>query len=347
MKSRLLSRRELERLSAARGVEALIAGLTRTVYRRPVEAALARAGGLACITLALHHDLESNTRRLRAFFRGEAARSVEIVLGAYDIHNLKAILRGLSTQAPPSDILATVLPVGELPASVLAELARAPDPRAAVDILASMDLRFARPLLTLRATRPDATTVEMEICLDQWYYRNAFAALEEMRGQGGYLHPALQLDADWTNVMTVLRLVHTSDEQPLLRSSPGAAVPGDLFVGPGRLSFSRLAQAADEKSVECAISLLAEHVAAYQAPLSAALAAYRSAGTLSAAERELDRFRLRWLAQLPARDPLGIGVLLGYLALKRNEVRNLRWLAHAGHIGLKPEAIRAGLELIP
>ena len=188
MKSRLLSRRELERLSAARGVEALIAGLTRTVYRRPVEAALARAGGLACITLALHHDLESNTRRLRAFFRGEAARSVEIVLGAYDIHNLKAILRGLSTQAPPSDILATVLPVGELPASVRRAGAR---PAHAAVHLASMDLRFARPLLA--CVRPGQTPPQSEGSA----WTNGITVTHSPRWRKcaarWVLHPALQL----------------------------------------------------------------------------------------------------------------------------------------------------------
>lgn len=346
MKSRLLSRRALERLSEAKSVEALITGLTQTVYRRQVEAALARASGLGCINLALHGDLESSLGRLRTFYDGEAAQAVAIVLGAYDIHNLKAILRGLSTQAAPSDILATVLPVGELPAPVLAELARAPDPRAAVDILASMDLRFAQPLLALRATRPDATTAEMELRLDQWYYREAFAALDEMRDHGGYLRPALQLDADWTNVLTVLRLVHAPEGQPSLRSWTDAGEPGNLFVGPGRLSFAQLARAAGEESVERAFAVLAATVAGYQAPLTAALAAYQAAGALSAAERELDRFRLRWLAQLPAKDPLGIGVLLGYLALKRNEIGNLRWLAHANRMGLKAEAIRAGLELV-
>ena len=47
-----------------------------------------------------------------------------------------------------------------------------------------------------------------------------------------------------------------------------------------------------------------------------------------------------------SRDPLGIGVLLGYVALKVNEVANLRWIAQGINLGLKSEAIRAGLEIV-
>jgi vacuolar-type H+-ATPase subunit C/Vma6 len=43
------------------------------------------------------------------------------------------------------------------------------------------------------------------------------------------------------------------------------------------------------------------------------------------------------------KDPLGIGVVLGYLALKLNEIRNLRWIAHGINSGLPVKIIRSEL----
>jgi vacuolar-type H+-ATPase subunit C/Vma6 len=39
-------------------------------------------------------------------------------------------------------------------------------------------------------------------------------------------------------------------------------------------------------------------------------------------------------------------VTLGYIALKVNEIGNLRWIAHGLGLGLAPDAIKADLELV-
>jgi vacuolar-type H+-ATPase subunit C/Vma6 len=52
------------------------------------------------------------------------------------------------------------------------------------------------------------------------------------------------------------------------------------------------------------------------------------------------------MAEQIKKDPLGIGVVLGYVALKVNEVNNIRWITHGINLTLKPEAIRAELEVV-
>jgi vacuolar-type H+-ATPase subunit C/Vma6 len=67
---------------------------------------------------------------------------------------------------------------------------------------------------------------------------------------------------------------------------------------------------------------------------------------LSDIERKLRHVRLVQLAAMIGRDPLGIGVTLGYIALKVNEIGNLRWIAHGINLGLAPDAIKADLEIL-
>jgi V/A-type H+-transporting ATPase subunit C len=341
MKSRLLSSLELEKLADAGNLQALIAELSKTSYREAVEAALARVSGLECIAAALHGDLDSTIKKIRSFYDGRAGEMVAVVLRAYDVRNLKAILRGLSKRARPDEILFTVLPVGELTDDILSELSRAVDPRDAIDMLATMALPFAHPLLRLRGDRPGAETPEMELILDQWYYEESFNYLQRKQQTEGILFSALQRDADITNLHTVIRFAYAPEERKFLNDWLGSDDITRLFVGPGKLSFDLLESAGKKETVDASVEILTG--TAYGAPVRTGLEAYASTGRLSVFENQLDRFRLGWLSRLIGKDPLGIGLVLGFLALKTTEVSNIRWIAHGIFLGLPANSIRSEL----
>jgi V/A-type H+/Na+-transporting ATPase subunit C len=342
LKSRLLPQRELENLADNTSLSGLIAALVQTSYRKPVESALTRASGMDCINEALHLDLTGTLDNIRTFYRDQAAGLVAIVLRAYDVHNLKTILRGLAKNVTPGEILPVLLPVGDLKYFVLADLARSPGTRAAIDLLASMNAPIARPLLQLRAESPGADVPDMEVALDQWYFRVATEYLKDTSQTDEVLFAALKLDADIVNLLTVLRFAHAPAERTLPGNRSGSWEVHQLFVGPGRLSIALLARAASVDTVKAAVDILAG--TPYEAPLRDGLETYAQSNRLSSFEKQLRKFRLNWAIKLIARDPLGIGVLIGYLALKINEIGNIRWIAHGINLGLKPNAIRMELE---
>jgi vacuolar-type H+-ATPase subunit C/Vma6 len=343
MRSRLLARPELDTLSEAGNLRALAAALAQTPYRPALEAALVHLAEREALSRALRDDLDVTVGNIRRFYRDKAAARVMLLLRAYDIHNLKALLRGLASGATPDEIRAVLLPAGELGSDVLVELAQAANVRVALDLLATMALPFARPLLRLRAEKPGATTPEMELRLDQWYFQQAFDDLE--RAPDATLLNALRLEADLVNLQTVLRLATMSDERQELAAALGTGDASDLLVGPGRIPLAVLVRAASAESLNGAIEQLAGTVC--DAPLAAGMERYRQTGRLSSFERELYRYRLGSLGSLIAREPLAIGVVLGYLALKMNEVNNLRWIANGIYLGMKPETIRAELVYAP
>lgn len=342
MKSRLLTRRELEALVESRTLAAFINGLAQTAYRKAVEAALARASGMECIAEALRIDLVNTLGRVASFYPERAREMVNIALRGYDLHNLKAILRGLDKNVPPGEILSALLPVGELKYATLVELSRAPGARGVVDMLASMNLPYARPLLRLRAEHPGAGVTEMELALEKWHYQQAFNRLKETNQSETALFVALQLEADIANVLTALRFAHAPGERRVVGGRMGVLDFERLFVGPGRLSFATLARAASQEKVAAAVEVLAG--SPYEQSLRAGLEVYARSNRLSAFEKQLRKYRLHWLAALIIKDPLGIGVVLGYMSLKSNEISNLRWIANGINLGLKTEAIRTELE---
>lgn len=344
MKSRLLSRLELEALAEAGSLNGLIAALTRTPYRKPVEAALARTSGMNCITSALRDDLINTLGKIQSFYQGEAQDMVVIVLRSYDIHNLKAILRGLSHHIISTEILSALIPVGELKSDILVDLTRASDPRVAIDLLASMNSPFARPLLKLRAEVPGADIPRMELALEKWGFSQAMGFLESELHDGKVLSSSLNLDADLANLLTVLRFAQAPEERKLLRQWLREESLYPLLIGPGSLPFDLLVRAGMQVTLDAAVEAFAGSV--YEEYLRAGLTSYAGSSRLSDLERQLRRFRLRWMSGKILSDPLGIGVVLGYSALKVNEVSNLHWIAQGTSLGLNAQSIRANLEFI-
>lgn len=344
MKSRLLPQRELEALAETGSLEGLIAALTKTVYQKPVEAALTRGTGMQCIDEALRNDLVNTVGKIGGFYKESAGKMVAIILRIYDIHNLKAILRGLSKNVPTGDILTVLLPIGELKMSTLRELAQVNNPREAIDLLASMGLSFAWPLLNVRAEVPGADTFELELALDKWYYQEARQTLRSETGMVDPLSSALALEADLANTLTLLRFAQYPHERDLLRDRLGTDEITHLFTGPGHIPFEILSNACRQDTVASAIETLSGTF--FEPALRAGLEAYAHSDLLSDIERQLKHYRLKWMAGQIKKDPLGIGVALGYVALKVNEVGNIRWITQGINLGLKADAIRAELEMI-
>jgi vacuolar-type H+-ATPase subunit C/Vma6 len=82
---------------------------------------------------------------------------------------------------------------------------------------------------------------------------------------------------------------------------------------------------------------------AYEDPLRRGLEEFKSRGRLSVFENQLDRFQLDWCRRWISKDPLGIGLVLGYIALKTAEVSNLQWIAYGINLGMNASSIRSQL----
>ncbi len=338
MKSRLLPREELAVLADEADLEAMLNALTRTPYRKAAELALVRHDGLTALTRTLQVDMDGRLKKIERFFTGKTADLVQLVLIRYDVDNLKAVLRGLSQQLPAEEILAATLSRGTIVASDLTQLAQAANAREAIDLLATWRFPIAQPLLALRVEKPGAALWQMETALEQWYFDEVEA--EEQKA-GRALRDYLGLYADCTNMMTVIRLVGQEGRAIFFRRQFDAANPLPLLIGPGKLPFRLLVEAAQEETVQEAVSRLDSTT--YGRTLAEALGQYRSTGRISIFERALHRLRLRQAASFFVRDPHGIGILLGYLFLSGNELANLRRVGQGIYLRRPTAEIQADL----
>jgi len=141
-----------------------------------------------------------------------------------------------------------------------------------------------------------------------------------------------------------LRFAHDPRERDILRNKLGSDEIALLFIKAGRIPIETLSTAAMQDAVSSAVESLAG--TAFESALRAGLEIYSRSNRLSDIEKKLRHYRLEQLAWLIQKDPLGIGVPLGYVALKVNEVGNIRWIAQGVNLDLKAEAIQAELETV-
>lgn len=340
MKSRLIPGQELIELAESESVQELISALSHTDYKKPIEAALAYSIGMECITLALLNAMVQTLNNIINFYHDEPHQMINIILQRYDIDNLKAILRGLSNNVPSPEIQRALLPVGETGREVLEYLTKAPGLREAIDTMASMNLTIAYPLIKLRTQYPGASTFDMEIELEKWYFDESIKHLESLRTDSSNLETALKLDADFINLLTIMRSVHELDGYENLQSAVGNITR--LFVGPGFIAFEWLKKTAQVDQMEAIQVGLSG--SKYEQAFIEGLEVYKNSGKLSDLEKRLKCYQVDWTRKLINKDPLGIGLVIGYLALKMQELRNLRWIAQGVNMNLKSESIQKQLE---
>lgn len=338
MKSRLLSRQTLVELAGSGSVQGLLNALTKTAYREAVETALVQYAGWEGLAAALENDLVNTVGKARNFYAGKAAELATLVFRRYDVYNIKTILRGLRQRVPANEILNNTLPIGELQPADLATLVRLESARGAIDLLATWREPLAQPLLRVRSAPDEADLFQMELALERWYFDTSMAVAAE---ESEALQQTLMLDADVNNVLIALRLIGVEGAATFLRQRFDAEDAGPLFVGPGRISPPLLIEAVDQETVPQAVVVLEE--TPYAQVLAEALRQYRVTGRLSEFERAFTREKLRQGRGLFIRDPHGIGVLIGYIALKTAEIANLRWIGQGLWLGEDPDTIRAEL----
>ncbi len=339
MKSRLLSKEILESLARAENLETFITSLTKTPYTKSVEAALTRVSGVAVIAEAIRQDLVMTMGTIHSYYEGIAALSVSQLLRIYDVQNLKAVLRGLSRQLSPDEIMVAILPVSEIPESIWRLLSQAEEPRAAIDLLTTLRLPFAQTLMDLRAREAGASIAEMELALERWYFIQAQEYITSTPGVSFILPAFINLEADLKNILTVIRFAYLPSERVRLVHDGLTR----YLVGPGEVSFQILESAGKQNSIETAVQVLAN--TPYVKAIWAGYKSFAVSGRLSDIELHLRRYQRNWSRDQMRLDSLGIGVPIGYLALKTNEINNLRWIAHAILQGLDHRTVQAGLEL--
>lgn len=342
MRSRLLGPDDYDDLLGKASVEEVITRLVESPYKDDIEAALLRYDGARCVFHAVRTNKTHSLLQLRRFYEGEPAALVDLLLRSWDRNNLIAVLRGVAHDVPSEDILAATVPVGEIDAVALRELAGQPGIREVLDLMTVWRLPHAAALKAARAQPGGVADLDaLELALNREHYAAIREALAGRDGNRKLLLQQIEAEIDILNITATLRLARLPEQVPLVRHRYSSSDIRPLLIEPGgRVPAKRLVALADEATgVEAVVRGLSN--TPYRQALEAGWTRYREAqGGIPALERELERWSARESAAMFHRDPLTIAIPIGYLGYKEAEAENLRLIARGAELRVRKEFVR-------
>ena len=337
MRSRLFTRAFLDDLMGAQDVKRVIQMLQDTEYSVDIDAEIIHGKTFRSIDEALKRNMVRTFQKVIGFSNDQAGLLLTTLLGRWDLFNLKTIIRGKHMELSPDEIAVSLMPLASFKEVDLNVLTREPDVRAVIDTLATWGVEYAAPLRDAVVEYIKTQDLSfLELSLDRYY---AVSAANRLRGRGQNYQVArrvLGAQTDSTNLLTVFRL---------LKADMHDIDPSRFFLSGGldidEAQFSTLAAMSDVDEVLDRLKSTP-----YGKPLEEVVLTYIEEGSISVFERALEEFVTRRAFAAGRGDPLGVGILIGYLWAKQNEVTNLRIIVKGISVGMPVERMRKELIVV-
>lgn len=314
MRSHLLTRDFFIRLVETDGFDNLHSMLEQTVYRREINEAILMDPERPDYDGALSLNLYISFRKIHDATGADAHRLVGLLLSRYDILNIKTILRGKKGHATPTEIGSLLIPVGNLRMEMLQQIAKEREIRDVLNVMTALQIKYARPLVQAmpRYQKRDGDLAVLELALDRFYFNDVTSQLEGRDRNVEMVRQMVRSEIDMRNISTLVRIRGIKLED---FEVTGLMIPGGTLTQEQFLALYRLGDVAQ---------IVSEYPdSRYRKLLERALAEYQELDVV-AFDRELEHELVRAGVAMSNVDVLGIGVIIGYLSSKQNEVVNLR-----------------------
>ena len=339
--SQLIPRKIMDSLAESSNVETFLSALLKTTYKVAVERAYTLVDDrMQRVEETFDFDIDKSVKNIQKYYEGQPAHLIELFLAQFDLTNIFTILKGLFFNQSSDEIKRSLQPLGNMSRSILFLLAGSVDYSDALNKMVSLQLAYAQPLIDLRRKKKNIFVIDIEHCLQQWQWDQDVAEFEQNEDEDSQIMSAIfKMQIDCFNLLMVFQFIEGGEEMEFEQRNIN-----DFLLEHGTISIYALKKISKSKKIADAIKLLAH--TAYIETLIETKNCFETTKKLSAFATALDLFQLRTLAKYGKQTPLGIGVPIAYLALKRNEIRNLRWIAYGIHFGFEPQFIKNGLEMV-
>lgn len=315
MRSHLLTKEFFMKLVEADSFETLNSLLDQTIYRREVNEAVLLDPERPDYDRALSLNTVAAFRKVHDASGGEAHQLVTILLSRYDLLNVKTVLRGKHSGATPTEITNLLIPVGSLRMSTLEQMAQQRETRDVISYMASQQVPYAPPLVAAYQVylKKEQDLSVLEIALDRFHYASCMEQLGRRRDKNvEMVRQNVSSEVDMKNISTLVRIRGVKLED---REVDSLRIPGGMLTEDQFLSLHRLGDI---------VSLVNDFPdSRYRKLLERALAEYQEEDIV-AFSKELEHEMVRRGTTVSNVDVLSIGVIIGYIWAKQNEVVNLR-----------------------
>jgi V/A-type H+-transporting ATPase subunit C len=332
MKARLLSAETWRMVLESTSLAEFVALLDATPYAPAVGEAMTLRKGITGVEEGLRIDFQRTIDHLLRIAGGRPHELLTVVLGRWELFNVKTVLRGRHAGSGLETMMGSVIPFGRLDDVSLKELARQENLRAAVNLLVQWRLPYAGALSeAFPAYLEHGDLTVLEVALDRSFFTSALRGLDASLPDEAVVVDYLRREIDLILLGYALRAMHHGTAE---------AHCAEIFIPGGKTVTLPVLERL------CAARTLREFLDAvppspYAVCLAMGLERYLASHRLFALDRLLQTCFLRDMMRFVGRDPLSIAFTIGYLWHKANEITNLRLVARGKHAAVPREEIEA------
>ncbi len=303
-------------------------------YRREVDELSGKYTGADLVEYALNRNLATSFQGVLKMTTGMLHESIGRYLARWDVNNIKTVLRGNLWNAPPSEIMESVVPAGAFDEEFFAALAQK---ESVEETLEGLDgTPFHEALMEAYPEyRESRKLAVLETALEKSYYDALLESLGTGREADELLSRFIRSRIDLGNMETLFRMKYRGMDAQQVRP---------YMLEGGEQTHGRMLREAMEATDMDGLLDACRRLSFYAAIKDAAIKA-GAQGSLNPVAHELESIFLRISRDFSYRYPLSILPILDYMIRKENEVRNLRAIARGKEHGIEKTEIESMLLL--
>ncbi len=321
IRTKRISPKQFETILGFRDPQELVDWMSSSSYAEALEQSATGLDGLKAIDAAISAKIREILQRCVRMVKTDGDSELAVYLARTDFENVKAIARAIRSGKGYESAASALIPMPTLPEERLKALCEL----SSLSDLARQLMVWAHPagsalsrFLRAQPNEAEIDFIEMDRALENAYFANALALLEEM-GESEDSLPlleALRDEVDLANLRTALKVAYAG----------GGPYPQTPLPN-GRLKKRFLEEVAQCRSLEEALEFLPKTVFRKALDFGADKAA--AEGDLGRLERCLEKARVVRCAKGGIIDPTGLGFTLSFLVGAQLEAQNLRLAARA------------------
>ena len=336
----LLGTAGLDRLVEAPDLGALVRELSRTRYAPYIEKHALTAPAATAVGLASAEMLADEYRRVVSFYPSDLGRRLVVLAAAWDIEDVKSVLRAAYAGQPTEQTVASFIGAGvTIARRDLIMLAGEESVGDVVSLASTLHMPYARTLRKAAARYAEGQTLAaLESVLDQEYARWATAEFRAMRDGGGSAGFYVATRSDARNIMVALRWLRAGNRIGE-DATPRSLANSYLLEGGRAVDYARFRRLVSAGSLERAADQLVG--TPYGKMVAAELPESVLSDSLAPIERVLSTAGLAKTVREGSRDVLGMDLPVAYLLALQTEAANVRVLARGKAFGIPAEMLNA------
>jgi len=338
MRGLILKPSSLDEMIRVGNVEAMAELMQRTSYKSEISAASVSYRGSQLIEMATSRNFSALAKKLVKITPESDKDAIRALLARWDLLNIKTLINARRLGKSFEEIRPYLFDVGGLDEDDFRALLKADNNSLAKEIWKT---RIGKKMRTTGGkigmeireasskTGPDAAA-RMEGIIDTFLYMFMDKTLEQVGGKEiDAIRQTLRSEADAKNVMIIERLKKHNASADKIRK---------CLIRGGTIPEQMIAKLIDAKDLSATLSLLRHKFPRMEV---------KGEGiSLPELEAALDRSIASQKAHAFARSILSVGVVLGLLLLKEEEVNNLRKIAKGKEFRMSESDVRATLVVV-